>query len=153
MGRKPPDYSESAFQGVHRKFVLVILDEACGIPEWLWTAVETITTGPHCRIVAIGNPDDPSSHFRRVCTEAPGWVPFKISVFDSPNFTGEDVPQEVRDALTSVQWQLDRKAEWGESNPLYTAKVLGEWPTDNPWSVVRLSDLYACRIADVPRPA
>lgn len=153
MGRKPPDYSESAFQGIHRKYVLVILDEACGIPEWLWTAVETITTGPHCRIVAIGNPDDPSSHFRRVCVEAPGWESFKISCFDSPNFTGEEVPDEVRDALTSVQWQLDRKAEWGESNPLYVAKVLGEWPTDNPWSVVRLSDLYACRIADVPRAA
>jgi hypothetical protein len=153
MGRKPPDYSESAFQGIHRKYVLVILDEACGIPAWLWTAVETITTGNQCRILAIGNPDDPNSHFRRLCGEAPGWASFKISVFDSPNFTGEHVPGDLRELLTSEQWALDRKAEWGEDNPLYVAKVLGEFPTDHPWSVVRMSDLYACRIADVPRTA
>lgn len=151
MGRKPPDYSESAFQGIHRKYVLVILDEACGIPSWLWTAVETITTGNHCRILAIGNPDDPNSHFKGLCGgENPGWSPFQISVFDSPNFTGETVPEELKDLLTSTQWADDRKTEWGEDNPLYIAKVLGQFPTDHPWSVVRLSDLYACRIADVP---
>jgi hypothetical protein len=150
MGRKPPDYSESAFQGIHRKYVLVILDEACGIPSWLWTAVETITTGPHCRILAIGNPDDPNSHFRRLCQGAPGWKSFKISCFDSPNFTGEDVPDNLRDLLTSVDWADDRRAEWGEDNPLYVSKVLGEFPSDHPWGVVRMSDLYACRL-EAPR--
>jgi hypothetical protein len=154
MGRKPPDYNESAFQGIHRKYVLVILDEACGIPAWLWTAVETITTGNYCRILAIGNPDDPNSHFKRLCAgETPGWFPHQISVFDSPNFTGEEVPDELHDLLTTVQWAEDRKAEWGEDNPLYIAKVRGIFPTDHPWSVVRMSDLYACRIADVPRAA
>jgi len=71
MGRKPPDYSESAFQGIHRRYVLVILDEACGIPAWLWTAVETITTGDDCRIMAIGNPDDPNSHSGSCARDAP----------------------------------------------------------------------------------
>jgi hypothetical protein len=151
MGRKPPDYSESAFQGIHRRYVLVILDEACGIPAWLWTAVETITTGDECRILAIGNPDDPNSHFRYLCQSAPNWHSFKISCFDSPNFTGEEVPQRLTDVLTGKQWVEDRKAEWGEDNPLYVAKVLGDFPSDHPWSVVRLSDTYACRIEGVPR--
>jgi hypothetical protein len=151
MGRKPPDYNEAAFSGIHRKWVLVILDEACGIPSWLWTAVETITTGDYCRILAIGNPDDPNSQFRRVCTEKKSWKSYKISVFDSPNFTGESVPERLREVLTPIQWQLDRKEEWGEDNPLYIAKVLGEFPTDHPWSVIRLSDLYACQIPGVPR--
>lgn len=151
MGRKPPDYNEAAFSGIHRKWVLVILDEACGIPAWLWTAVETITTGDYCRILAIGNPDDPNSQFRRVCTENPNWKSYKISVFDSPNFTGEEVPTRLKEVLTPVQWQLDRKSEWGEDNPLYVAKVMGEFPTDHPWSVIRLSDIYACRIPGTPR--
>jgi len=146
MGRKPPDYSESAFQGIHRKFVLVILDEACGIPQWLWTAVETITTGPHCRILAIGNPDDPNSHFRKLCTGTPGWASYKISCFDSPNFTGEPVPEYLREILTDQEWVDQRAAEWGTDNPLYIAKVLGEFPSDHPWSVVRLTDVSACRI-------
>lgn len=152
MGRKPPDYSESAFQGIHRRFVLVILDEACGIPAWLWTAVETITTGDECRIMAIGNPDDPNSHFRFLCQGRPGWESIKISCFDSPNFTGEEVPQALRGLLTSRQWAEDREAEWGSDNPLYIAKVLGQFPTDNPWSVVRMSDVSSCRIG-TPRAA
>ena len=151
MGRKPPDYSESAFQGIHRRHVLVILDEACGIPAWLWTAVETITTGDQCRILAIGNPDDPNSHFRRLCGGTPGWQSYKISCFDSPNFTGEEIPEKLRELLTGERWVEDRKAEWGEDNPLYIAKVLGEFPTDHPWSVVRLTDIYACRL-DIPAP-
>ncbi|MCR4300614.1 MAG: hypothetical protein NUV51_03315, partial [Sulfuricaulis sp.] len=48
-GRKPADYDEDAFQGIHARYVLVILDEACGIPETLWTAAETITTNEGCR--------------------------------------------------------------------------------------------------------
>jgi hypothetical protein len=152
MGRKPPDYSESAFQGIHRRFVLVILDEACGIPAWLWTAVETITTGDDCRIMAIGNPDDPNSRFRFLCQGTPGWESVQISCFDSPNFTGEIVPEALKGLLTSRQWAEDRAAEWGEDNPLYIAKVLGKFPTDNPWSVVRMSDVSSCRIA-APRAA
>lgn len=148
VGRKPPDHSESAFQGYHRKYVLVILDEACGIPEWLWTAVETITTADTCRILAIGNPDDPNSKFRHVCESSRGssWESFKISAFDSPNFTDEDVPDKVRELLTTRTWVSDRAKEWGEDNPLYIAKVMGEFPSDHPWSVVRLTDVYTCRI-------
>jgi hypothetical protein len=149
MGRKPPDHSQAAFSGIHRKYVLVILDEACGIDDWLWTAVETITTADTCRILAIGNPDDPNSRFRQICKPAPGWAGFKISCFDSPNFTGEEVPEQLRALLTPPQWAEDRKNEWGIDNPLYIAKVLGEFPSDHPWSVIRLSDTYVCRLEQV----
>lgn len=151
QGRKPPDYSTSTFQGFHRPYLLVILDEACGIPETLWTAVETVATTSNNRILAIGNPDDPNSHFRRLCQGAPGWKSFKISCFDSPLFTGETVPGDPDyfvGKLTDQAWAEARRLEWGEDNPLYISKVLGEFPTDHPWSVIRMTDLYACRIAE-----
>ena len=66
------------------------------MPEWLWDAAETVTTSDNSRILAIGNPDNPGSHFAKVCSPGwPGWARHKISVFDSPNFTGEDVPPHV----------------------------------------------------------
>jgi len=78
FGRKPADaaagsdFDPSTFQGYHRTDgVLVVIDEAGGVPEWLWDAVETVTTGDNCRILAIGNPDNPGSHFAAVCS--PGW--------------------------------------------------------------------------------
>lgn len=127
MGRRPPDHAQSAFQGLHRKYVLVIMDEAGGIPAWLWDAVKTITTSPYCRVLAIGNPDDNSSEFARVCHRDPTWKTIKISAFDSPNLTGEPVPENVSQLLVSKEWVEDVAASWGTSNPLYIAKVLGEF--------------------------
>ncbi|MFG2225375.1 hypothetical protein [Streptomyces sp. NPDC048644] len=146
-GRKPADQDESGFQGIHARYVLVIIDEACGVPEQLWVAADALTTGPDCRILAIGNPDNPASHFRKVCASGSGWNVMGISAFDSPNLTGESVPEEMALALVGRPWVEEKRAEWGEDNPLYKSKVLGEFSEDSPTQVVRASDVAACRIA------
>lgn len=132
-GRKPADLSSpeeaaTAFQGIHAKYVLVVLDEAGGIPEWLWNAVDTLVTARTNRVLAIGNPDDPASHFERVNRPGSGWNIIKISAFDSPNITGEKVPEEVADALVAQDWIDERRRSWGEHSPLYVSKVLAEFP-------------------------
>ncbi|MFD9763194.1 hypothetical protein ACFWXI_06575 [[Kitasatospora] papulosa] len=151
-GRKPADTDEDGFQGIHARFVLVILDEACGIPEQLWVAADALATGPDCRILAIGNPDNPASHFRKVCTPGSGWHQMSISAFDSPNLTGEDVPEEMSAALVSREWVEEKATEWGVDNPIYRAKVLGEFSTDAANQVVRQSDVANCRAATDRRP-
>ena len=127
LGRKPADHSTSSFQGIHRRYVLVILDEAGGCKQNLWVGAEAITTNEDCRVMAIGNPDDSSSHFAKVCQAANLWNTIKVSAFDSPNLTGEDVPHEMRMVLPSARQVEDLRQEWGEDNPLYIAKVLGEF--------------------------
>ncbi|TBO56767.1 hypothetical protein EYS09_26190 [Streptomyces kasugaensis] len=152
-GRKPADQDESGFQGIHARYVLVIIDEACGVPEQLWTAADALTTGPDCRILAIGNPDNPASHFRKVCASGSSWNVMGISAFDSPNLTGEDVPEEMALALVGEAWVEEKRVEWGEDNPLYKSKVLGEFSDDSPKQIVRASDIAACRIAPDEPPA
>lgn len=127
-GRKPADTDEHGFQGIHRRYVLVILDEACGIPRQLWTAVEAITTGPDCRILAIGNPDDPSTEFADVCKPGSGWNVIRISAFDTPNFTDEPFPDLLRPLMLDPDWVEDKRRRWGEESPRYVSKVLGEFP-------------------------
>lgn len=143
FGRKPSDYNPHAFQGIHAKYVLVILDEACGINKQFWTAANAIATGEHCRIVAVGNPDDPGSYFARACASG-RWNVIKISAFDSPNFTGEPVPDDIRPMLVGQAYVDDMKAEFGEQSPTYISKVLGEFPSDSNDGVVRLSAIRAC---------
>ncbi|MFD3827704.1 hypothetical protein [Streptomyces sp. NPDC058621] len=151
-GRKPADHDASGFQGIHARYVLVILDEACGIPEQLWIAADALATGPDCRILAIGNPDNPASHFRKVCTPGSGWHQITISAFDSPNLTGEEVPEEMSASLVGADWVAEKTREWGEDNPVYRSKVLGEFTSDAPNQVVRASDIAACRVALDARP-
>lgn len=94
FGRKPADNNDHGFQGIHRPYVLVIIDESCGIKESLFTGVEAITTTKNSRILAIGNPDDPATEFKKFFSgmkdEKTGkevWATTDISSFDSPNFT------------------------------------------------------------------
>lgn len=128
MGRKPADTDIHGFHGIHRRYVLVILDEACGVPDQLWTAVEAITTNADCRILAIGNPDDPGTEFGTVCKPGSGWSVIGISAFDTPNFTDERVPASLRPLLLDPEWVEDKKRRWGVESPRYVAKVLGEFP-------------------------
>ncbi|WP_329330736.1 hypothetical protein OIU81_02855 [Streptomyces sp. NBC_01454] len=153
FGRKPSDYNPHAFQGIHAKYVLVILDEACGVNKQFWTAASAIATGEHCRILAIGNPDDPGSQFARACANTDRWNVIRISAFDTPNFTGEQVPDELRSMLVSHDYVDDMRSEYGEQSPTFTSKVKGEFPTDSEDGVVRLSTLRACAAPrEAPHP-
>jgi len=142
FGRKPQDHDRDAFQGLHRKYLLVILDEAAGIPEWLWGSARDIATGEHCRMLAIGNPTDPSSYFRRVCRPNSGWNVIKVSVFDSPNFTGEKIAKSVSEDLTSWKYIEDAKRDLGEGSPMWKARVEGEFPDVDEFSVIPLGWIY-----------
>ncbi len=128
-GRKPADYDPEAFQGIHAKYVLVVIDEANGVPKMLFDAVDTIVTNEHCRVLAIGNPDSNTSHFYNVCKKGSGWNTIRIDGFKTPNFTGEDVPEELLPLLLSPEWVEERRVRWGEGSPLWQSKVRGLFPT------------------------
>lgn len=90
-GRKPADYSDSAFQGIHARYVLVIIDEACGVGVNLFNAADALATNIHARVLAIGNPDDATSHFANVCKPDSGWHTIRIDGLRTPNFTQDAV--------------------------------------------------------------
>jgi hypothetical protein len=143
FGRKPSDYNENAFQGIHAKYVLVIIDEACGVHKQFWTAANAIATGEHCRILAIGNPDDPGSYFATVCARG-DWNVIEISAYDSPNFTGESVPAALAENLVSQVYVEEMRRDYGEESPTFISKVTGQFPKDAADGVVRLSKLRLC---------
>jgi hypothetical protein len=151
FGRKPSDYNDSAFQGIHARYVLVVLDEACGIPKQLWDAASTIAANEHSRILAIGNPDDPSGEFANVCREGSGWSVLHVGYADTPNFTGEPVSDLVRDSLIHPWWVEDRRVYWGEESALFQSKCEGKFPTvGDPWQVVPLGWANQCRYQEFP---
>ena len=131
FGRKPADENIHGFQGIHRRYVLVIVDEACGVPAQLFTAAEALITNPDSRILAIGNPDQPGTEFERVCSPGSGYEVITISAFETPNFTGEDVPDQVARQLISTEWVDDKRVRWGENSPLWKSKVMGQFPDVN----------------------
>lgn len=157
FGRKPSDYNVHAFQGLHARYILVILDEACGIVRSMWDAASTLAANEHSRILAIGNPDDVQTEFGVVCK--PGddndWNVIKIGYADTPNFTGEKVSRVVQDSLIHQVWVDDRRRHWGEESALFQSKCLGVFPTvGDPYATIPFAWAQACRYNELPlRPS
>jgi hypothetical protein len=128
FGRKPADHDQSAFQGIHALNPLILVDEACGVPKSIFDAVDALAINSNARVLAIGNPDDPSSHFAQICKPGSGWHVITVSAFDTPAYTGEKVPEELLPLLVSPEWVEERKIRWGVTSPIYQSKVLGEFP-------------------------
>jgi hypothetical protein len=112
MGRKPNDYSPTAFQGIHGAFVLFIGDESNGIRGNLWDAADSLTANDGSKRLAIGNPDFPEGEFHGFCQPGSGWRVIHVSAFDSPNFTGEPCPEAVRRELIGPRYVEEKRAKW-----------------------------------------
>jgi hypothetical protein len=149
FGRSPADTDPTAIQGIHARRVLVINDEACGIGKALWDAEDSLIANDDSRILAIGNPDDPSTEFATVCKPGSGWNTIKINAFVSPNFTDEPVPDWLRPLLISRTWVEEKRKSWGEQSPLWKSKVEGEFPEQSTDSLVPLRALQGALTAEI----
>ncbi len=76
------------FQGEHSAPILIILEEAVGVPKYIWEAMGGLMTHPACRVFAIGNPTEDSNPFGDAC-ESAAYNTITISVLDHPNIEAE----------------------------------------------------------------
>jgi hypothetical protein len=145
LGRKPPDHVEAAFQGLHARYLLVLFDEAYGIPLHLWNEGSSLASNENARMVAVGNPDG-SGVFEDICKPGSGWHVIHISYRHTPNFTDEPVSDKLREMLISPGWVEDRRKVWGEGSALFQSKCEGNFPTvGSPWQVVPHNWANQCR--------
>lgn len=167
VGRKPSDYKGVNFQGFHCLYPLIIADEADGLTADIWNALGTLMTNDNAKLFAIGNPDDPTSYFRKLQEGAValGHALYRIRAEDTPNFSGEDVTDYVRGVLLGQQWVRERISMWGGTeavdehlrtgtlfpqvdHPFWASKVLAEYPDENALTIIRLADVQKCQISD-----
>lgn len=150
FGRKPADHDPTAFQGLHARYVLVILDEACGIPKELWDAASTLGANKYGRTLAIGNPDDPHGEFATNCRPNSGWNVIHVGYEDTPNFTGEPISESLSEMLISREWVEGRAEKWGRESAIFTSKCRGLFPKDSEFGVVPYSWAVACQGLELP---
>ena len=117
-------------EGFHAKGgVLLILDETKGIPDAVYDAVQGALTGnAENRVLVTSTPGAPGGIFHRIFTSARG--DWRLHHLPSPDST-----------LVSQEWVETRRRDWGAESPLFTARVLGEFPDDEEGSLFKLSDL------------
>ena len=136
------------FQGYHGKQVLIVADEAPGIQEEIWDAVEGVMAGGKVHLVLAGNPTCASGKFFDAFNrERSVWQCFTIDAFASPNLAGlaiddllqmdpaEGGPLDKNPVpfLATRRWVYDHYGMWWHgdetSSPIWMSRVRGEFPT------------------------
>jgi len=116
------------FQGFHSPNILVIVDEAGGVEEIIFEAVEGILTTPNAKALLIGNPLNRVSYFGRTHLhprESKEWYKLHLDNYNTPNVRAR---RNIYSYLCSYNWPEERKKKWGEHNPFFQVRVRGDFP-------------------------
>ena len=143
------------FQGYHAIDILLIVDEASGVTEDIYNASEGIVSSQHARILYIGNPTNTDGTFYR-SFKLPGYSKIHISAFDTPNFTTFGITlEDIRNNtwqkkitgdlpapyLITPEWVYDKYLRWGEGNPMWDSRVIGNFPEQGEDSLIPLGKI------------
>lgn len=146
------------FQGRHDHALLFVLDEAIGVPGFVWETIRTMfaPTGAHA-VLAIGNPTDTTSTAYQEAMSG-GWRVIQMSALDHPNLAAElagdeppfpaavrlaQVDEQLRDwcepvtgdvLATDVEWP-PHSGRYLRPGPIAEARVLGRWPSAGTYGV------------------
>ena len=104
-----------AFQGLHEKDVLMIMDEASGISDNIWEAGDGSTTTPGCIWLAFGNPTKTTGRFRETMRKF--------------RHRWNMMPVDSRTAKKANKGQIEKWIEdYGEDSDFVRKRVKGEFP-------------------------
>jgi hypothetical protein len=128
------------FQGWHRQNILIIVDEASGVEEPIYAAIEGCLTGPNPKLLLIGNPNNAVGSF---------FESFRSPLYAAGRFhiQAADVPEY----LLPPAWAAERLQEWGADSPLYQVRVLGNFPEQGEDSLISLQWVEAAQEREIDR--
>lgn len=150
--RSPPkgQTARNILQGLHSEKMLVILEESSEIGFRLWNeATIALTSGGDARILSIGNPLDTGTPFHAACEPKSGWHCIPIGTWDTPNFTGEKVPEELENTLPTKEWVNESKLTLSKAE--YRARVEGKFPEKSEWALIE-PEWVARAMSDTRKP-
>lgn len=129
-----------AMQGVHADNVMLIADEASGVPEAVFEAAVGSMSGHNAVTILLGNPTQSSGLFFDTHHKLKDqWFTLHVSCLDVPNRVSAEFIREVAET-------------YGEHSNAYRIRVLGEFPKGDDDTVIPLEDLESAKLRDI-RPS
>ena len=124
-----------ALQGVHSENVMLVADEASGVPEAVFEAAAGSMSGHNALTILLGNPVRSSGFFfethNRLKDE---WWTKRVSCEDS--------------ARVSQEYIDDMKSRYGEESNAYRIRVLGEFPRSDDDTIIPMELLESAKHRD-----
>jgi phage terminase large subunit len=132
--------SPEALQGIHSDHVLLIGDEASGIPEQVYEAAIGSMSGTNATTLLIGNPVRTSGFFYECFHKVRDrWFTTQVSYRDSTRVSDEFVE--------------DVRRRYGEDSNAFRVRCLGEFPKADDDTVIPFEWVQTARDRDIQEPA
>lgn len=140
--------------GISSPHILYLLDEASGIEDIIFEAMEGNMAGG-AKIMMASQATKMTGEFRRAFTKYQKfWHSIKLSSYDTPNVTGEEVidPKTGRaipadrkgiiiKGLATKAWIDEKLDMWGQDSIAFKVRVLGEFPGEGEDSVIDIDSV------------
>ena len=113
--------TEDRFQGFHSGNILVIVDEASGVDEFIYNAISGVITAKNSKLLLIGNPHGYAGTFYDAFhKDRKQFETIHISAFDLPAFKAEGITEKnIEDVeYPDLQDQKDDQDEFDEDHNL-----------------------------------
>ena len=125
-----------ALQGVHSDNVMLVGDEASGIPEQVFEAAAGSMSGHNAVTILLGNPVRSSGFFYETHNRLKGeWWTRKVSCKDSNRVSSEYV--------------AEMESRYGEESNAFRIRVLGEFPRSDDDTIIPMELLETALHRDV----
>lgn len=125
------------FQGHHEANIWVIIDEASGVGETIYEAIEGLLTTENAHLLLIGNPNFAQGTF---------YEAFKSPLYHKIHIGADEVPAHI----LPPTWKEERLKVWGAENPAYQIRVLGNFPPQGANALISLTWVEAAEDRDLP---
>ncbi|WP_325594664.1 hypothetical protein [Iamia sp.] len=141
LGFKADDTASDRFQGFHAEHALVVIDEAAGVDDRVYDALDAVMTSEQARMLLIGNPTNPVGTFYEAFHGARSlYRCITITAADTPNMTAG---RTVRPYLITQAWIDDAITKHGAGSPYVTARVHAEFPAVSDNNLIPLAHVEA----------
>ena len=125
-----------ALQGIHSEHVMLVADEASGVPEAVFEAAAGSMSGHSAVTLLLGNPTRSSGFFFDTHNRLSGeWTTFRVSCTDSPRVSDEYVSEMM--------------SRYGEDSNAFRIRVLGEFPRSDDDTMIPMELIDGARQRDV----
>lgn len=128
------------FQGFHAPSVCVIVTEAQAVDDEIFDQIDAVTTNENVLIIFLGNPTRATGRFAKGLKDKKRNIVFNFSCLDNPNYKQR---KTVIPGLCAYEWVEDKRERWGEEDPRWYGRVLGQVPD------VSINNVFTQEMLDV----
>jgi len=131
--------SPESLAGVHADHVLLVVDEASGVPESVFEAAYGSMSGKDATTILLGNPTRSSGYFYETHTRLrDSWWTKQVSCLDSP--------------LVSPDFIAEMELKYGAQSNAMKVRVYGEFPTAEDDTLISLHAVEQASKRKVEQP-